>query len=107
MDAVELERAVLKALYEVAPEVEETGIDPELPLRDQVDLDSIDYLRFLTALDVQLGIAVPEADYARVETLAGLVQYLAQELERRSAESPRGESPCAGSRGPAPDPREH
>lgn len=85
MDEPELRREVLRALSAVAPEVEEAALDPRAPLREQVDLDSIDFLRFLAELEARLGVAIPEAEYARLTSLDSLVRALAE----RGAPGPR------------------
>jgi len=68
MTHAEIEAKVMLALTSVAPEVDATTIRPELPVRDQVDLDSMDFLRFVVELHKVLGVEVPEADYARLDT---------------------------------------
>ncbi len=77
MDRDALRSAVIGLLLDVAPEVEAGSIRADRPLRDQVDIDSIDYLKLLTAIHQQLGVEIPESDYARVTTLDDLVAYLA------------------------------
>jgi len=75
-DSDALHAVVLDVLQSVAPEVEASAIDPARPLRHQVDLDSMDWLNVLVALNERLGVDVPEADYARLSTLDQLVDYL-------------------------------
>ena len=64
----------------IAPEVTPGDIVPDEPLRDQVDLDSIDFLNFLVRLHEKLGVDVPEADYAKLVTLTDFVAYLRARL---------------------------
>jgi acyl carrier protein len=80
MTRAEIEAAVVAALSEVAPEVEPGALKADAPLRDQVDLDSFDYLNFMIALHKSLGVEVPESDYPRLATLAGAVDYLEQRV---------------------------
>ncbi len=75
--AAELRAVVLASLAEVAPEADLAAIDPVKPFRDQLDLDSIDFLHFVMELDRRLHVEVPELDYPRVATLEGAVEYLA------------------------------
>ncbi|HEU4453868.1 MAG TPA: acyl carrier protein [Longimicrobium sp.] len=77
MSQDEIREAVLRALRRIAPEVGVDDIDPAESLRDQVDLDSMDFLNFVVGLGKDLGIEVPEADYPRLATLDGCVAYLA------------------------------
>jgi acyl carrier protein len=72
----EVRQAVLRALAKVAPEADPTAIAPDRRLRDQVDLDSVDFLNFLVELHGALGIEIPDADYAKVQTLDQCVEYL-------------------------------
>lgn len=74
-----LRQRVVDALLDVAPEVDAATLRDEKPLKDQVELDSMDWLRFLTGLEEKLGVSVSEADYARLVTLADVVGY----VERR------------------------
>ncbi|MGF6154201.1 acyl carrier protein [Pseudomonas fluorescens] len=69
---------VLSALKGIAPEVEVEQLRNDRPLREEVDLDSMDWLRFIDALNKRVGIAIPEADYQQVDTLDRLVSYLVQ-----------------------------
>ena len=75
-DAV-LRTIVCDALQRIAPEVTPGDLKPDAPLRDQVDLDSMDWLNFLVALHRRLGVDIPESEYARLVTLDDLVAYLA------------------------------
>jgi len=75
-DDATLRRAVLEALQRIAPEISPAEIAPDAPLRDQVDLDSMDWLNFLVALHAKVGVDIPEADYAKLVTLADLLAYL-------------------------------
>ncbi len=80
-----LDREALKAtafdiLRGIAPEVEPADIEPATPLRQQVDLDSMDWLNFLIGLHQRLGVNIPEADYARLVTLDNVLDYLQARL---------------------------
>ena len=78
MDPKTLRQAVLDTLRRIAPELSPGALQPAKPLRDQVDLDSMDWLNFLVALHEKLGVEIPEADYARLVTLDDLLAYLAE-----------------------------
>ena len=77
MNDQELRDSVLAALRRIAPEIAPREVEPGVPLRDQVDLDSMDWLNFLVALHDRLGVDIPESDYRRLVTLDDLVDYLA------------------------------
>ena len=71
-----LRAAVLETLQRVAPEISRDELAPAQPLRDQVDLDSMDWLNFLVGLHERLGVEIPEVDYRKLVTLDDLVAYL-------------------------------
>jgi acyl carrier protein len=73
----EIKNAALQILGEIAPEADPSQIKPNVSFRDQLDIDSMDFLNFVIALDKRLGVAVPETDYQKLSTLDGCVEYLA------------------------------
>ena len=75
-DDAALRTAVLDTLRRIAPEVSPAELQADVPLRDQVDLDSMDWLNFLIALHGALGVDIPESDYAKLVTLDDLLGYL-------------------------------
>ena len=80
MTREELLAAILDALAGIAPEIDAAALAPDTPLRDQVDLDSADWLNFLVALHAKLGIDIPDADAARLTTLDKLADYCGRKL---------------------------
>ena len=80
MTRAEVKRAVLDALLTVAPEAQPAGIDPAAPLREQLDIDSMDFINFVVALDEAVGVEVPESEYGQLATLDACVDYLAGKL---------------------------
>ncbi|OCX95278.1 MAG: phosphopantetheine-binding protein [Pseudomonas sp. CO183] len=80
MDEAEIRRVALDALQRIAPEVQVDDLRHDRPLRDEVDLDSMDWLRYLAALHQRLGVNIPEADYQLLVSLDALVDYLKQRL---------------------------
>jgi acyl carrier protein len=86
MTSPEIKESVLGVLHGIAPEVDPASIAPEANLRDQLDLDSIDYLHFVLGLAEALGVAIPEADYTQVATLDGCIAYLGAHGATRRAQ---------------------
>lgn len=76
----EIQRIVVESLKRIAPETDASAIGGDANVREELDIDSMDFLRFVLALHDRLGIDVPEADYARLYTLNGAVAYLAGRL---------------------------
>ncbi len=77
--------AVERALHKVAPEADASKVDPHADLRDALDLDSMDFLGFVTQLHAILNVDVPERDYGKVRTLDDAVADLASRLAPASA----------------------
>ncbi len=76
-EIVEVIRSILGG---IAPDVDLAGVKPDADLRDELDIDSMDFLRFVVALHDRLGVDVPEADYPTIRTLDGCTAYVAQRL---------------------------
>lgn len=87
MNADEIRSAVLATISAIAPEVDVQSIRPDRPLRQQIDLDSIDWLNVVSGLCERLGVEIPETDYPRLATVDSIVGYLAsaQATPHRSA----------------------
>jgi acyl carrier protein len=74
----EITEAVLRALSDVAPEADPATLRPDVSLRDQLDIDSMDLLNFVIGIHEQVHVDIPEADYARLQTLDEVVDYLVE-----------------------------
>lgn len=77
MTEQELREVVIRALSEVAPEVDPASVDPDVDLAEQLDIDSIDFLNVVVSVHEQTGIEIPERDYPKLATLADAIAYLA------------------------------
>ena len=80
MTVEEIKRAIIEQILEVAPDVEEDEIEPNENIQRSLEIDSFDFLQVLTALKVQLGVEVPEADYGKVDTLEHMADYFDKRL---------------------------
>jgi acyl carrier protein len=76
----EIRQALIDALGNVAPEGDYDRLKPDRPLRDQLDIDSYDFLNVMVALHDTLGVDIPEADYQKLATLNAAVDYLSARL---------------------------
>ena len=85
MNESEIRTRVVGVIKSVAPELEEGELRADRPLRDQIDLDSMDWLNVLVALHEKLRVDIPEADYGKLVTLDNLVGYLREKLAQRAA----------------------
>ena len=73
----QIRATVLRTLGGIAPEADLSTLEPDVSFRDQLDVDSMDLLNFVIALHAVLHVDIPEADYPRLATLDGCVDYLA------------------------------
>jgi acyl carrier protein len=76
----EIKQTVLNLLGEIAPEADLTTLKPESSFRDQLDIDSMDFLNFIVALHKEFQVDLPESDYAHLISINGCVSYLERKL---------------------------
>ena len=76
MTDIDIRKMVEEELNNIAPEVDMAKIDPASDLREAIDIDSMDFLNFITAIHHRLGVDIPEIDYPKLVTLAGAITYI-------------------------------
>lgn len=89
MTSEEIKKTVVDALTRVAPEIDPSSIESGASFRDQLDLDSMDFLNFVLAVHGRLGVEIPETEYPRLSTLDGAVDYLRAKLAEKSIAASR------------------
>ncbi len=77
----EVKKAVTDIIEEILPEGDCSGIDPEKKLRDQLELDSMDFLDIVMELRKKYKIEVPEADYGKLASLNSCIEYLEPKMK--------------------------
>jgi len=77
----EIRAAVLLILAEIAPEADPSAITLDVDLRDQLDIDSMDFLSSIIAIHEQLDVDIPERDYPKLTTLDDIIGYVASAAE--------------------------
>jgi acyl carrier protein len=80
MNPTDIRSAIFRTLRGIAPEANPADLIADQPLRDQVDLDSMDWLNFVVGLHEALKVDIPEADYRKLYTLNDLVGYLQKKV---------------------------
>jgi acyl carrier protein len=73
----EARAAVVRILGDIAPEMDPATLAFDVDLRDQLDIDSMDFLTFVIAVHEQTGVDIPERDYPKLATLDQIVDYVA------------------------------
>lgn len=77
MNVSDLQASVLAVLRRIVP-VAPADIDPEKPFRDQFEMDSLDFLNFVLALEKEHGVSIPAVRYPKCATLAGATSVLGE-----------------------------
>lgn len=77
MNEQDARSAVRAAIGKVAPDVDLAEVDEDSRLRQDLELDSLDFLRLVETIDTATGVDIPERDYPEVATVKGLIGYLA------------------------------
>jgi acyl carrier protein len=80
MDEAKIRAAICAILRKIAPEFDPKDLVETEPLRDQIDLDSVDWLNVLVGVNEQLHVDIPETDYEKLRTFADLLRYLGDRL---------------------------
>lgn len=76
MTEAELKQFLLEGLSLIAPEADFCTLRPDANIREELDIDSFDFLNFLIGIDEKFGIDIPETDYERLISLKQIIDYL-------------------------------
>jgi len=80
MSALDIHKVVQEELNNIAPEADIASVNPKADLREAIDIDSMDFLNFVTAVHHRLGIDIAEIDYPKLVTLDGAYAYIEAKL---------------------------
>ncbi len=72
----EIRQAVIDIIADIAPDEDLSSIDDEKPLREQIGLDSMDFLDIVMELRKRHKIEVPEEEYPQLVTMKSTIDYL-------------------------------
>lgn len=70
--------AIIEAIERVAPDADAHAVPDDADFRDELELDSMDFLGVLNAVREATGVEVPEADYQCIRTIRDFADYVAQ-----------------------------
>lgn len=84
MKEADIPAILQEELNNIAPEADLASVDLTADLREALDIDSMDFLNFIIAVNRRLGVNVPELDYPKLTTLQGGIAYLTSKLAVRS-----------------------
>jgi acyl carrier protein len=80
MSEVDIRAVLREELGNIAPDIDLDKLNASADLREALDIDSMDFLNFVTAIHHRLGVDIPELDYPKLVTLDGAVNYLRAKL---------------------------
>jgi len=83
----ECKKLVIDIIAGIAPDEDVSNLKPDVRLRDQLQLDSMDFLDIVMELRKQHGIEVPEADYIQLASLDSCAEYLTPKFNALAAKS--------------------
>ncbi len=81
MTSDQIRQVILDILGRIAPDEDLTDLDDARPFREQMELDSMDFLDIVMELRKMYRIQIPEEDYSNLNTMGGTVQYLLPRLK--------------------------
>ena len=76
MTKEEIRSTILEIIAQIIPDEDLSNLKGDVPIREQIELDSMDFLDIIMELRKRYGIEVPENDYPKLATLDGSVAYL-------------------------------
>jgi acyl carrier protein len=76
MTAGEIREEILDILSDIVPDEDLSALKDDVPFREQIELDSMDFLDIVMELRKRYRVQVPEDDYVELATMAGTVKYL-------------------------------
>jgi acyl carrier protein len=80
----EIKELLIEIIQDILPDEDCSNLEPDVRLREQLGLDSMDFLDIVMELRKKYSIEVPEADYSNLATLNSSVNYLAPLLKDKS-----------------------
>ena len=83
----EVRQVIISILKDIAPDEDLSSIKDDALLRDQIDLDSMDFLDIVMELRKRFNIEVPESDYQELASMSSCIQYLQPLLKDRQLAS--------------------
>jgi len=77
----EIRNVILEIIEDIDEEADFDSLESDRPLRDQLDLDSMDFLDIVMELRKRYKLQIPEEEYPELSTLDSCVNYLEPKLK--------------------------
>ena len=85
MSREEVVQLIMEIIREIVPTEDLSDVDPDIPLRDQLELDSVDFLNIVMELQMRYQLEIPEDEFIELTTLNRCAAYLGPKLEPRAS----------------------
>ena len=76
MNHTDVKKRLVELLLQIAPDIDPSTLEMDDNIREELGIDSFDFLQFIVALDEAFGFATPEEDYGKITTLNALINYI-------------------------------
>ncbi len=76
----QIRETILRTLSDVVPNADTQALSPDISFHDQLELDSIDFLRLMMSLEKEMNVTIFDFDYPKLSTLKGCERYLGERL---------------------------
>ncbi len=84
MNDNDIRQAIVAIIADIAPDEDTSNLKPDVRLREQLDLDSMDFLDIVMELRKRYGVHVPDTDYMQLATLDSCVNYLRDKMQGKT-----------------------
>ena len=76
MTGAEIRNGVIEILADITPDEDLSGLKDDVPFREQLELDSMDFLDIVMELRKRYRVQIPEEDYPKLASMSGTIAYL-------------------------------
>ena len=76
MTADDIRKAILDILHDIAPDEDLSNLKEDVPFREQLEMDSMDFLDIVMELRKRYRVQIPEEEYTELASMASTVKYL-------------------------------
>ncbi len=80
MTPVDIRNVILEILSDISPDSDLSNLDDAVPFREQMELDSMDFLDIVMELKKRYRVSIPEEDYKELASMNSTVSYLSQKM---------------------------
>jgi len=80
MSPSEIRNVIIEILSDISPDTDLSNLDDAIPLREQMELDSMDFLDIVMELKKRYRVTIPEEDYKELASMNSTVAYLSQKM---------------------------